>query len=141
MYNGLFTSPEVLFPSKKEQPTEDQLTMWSGLVSAGDLLTDNAMVSGTVYRIGQIVVTAVSCSDLITVGEVIQLILRRKSLLFVVSVHDAIRTPFGFWQACPSNKVDIIDQRSLGDFKPLFKRDDSNCFRFVLHHHLPTPLE
>ena len=141
MYTGLFSSPAVLFPSKKEVPSTDKIGLFGGLLSVGDLLTDTAIVSGTRYKIGQIVVTSVACSDLITVGVIIQPVIRRSSLMFIVSKYEAVRTSFSFWQACPSHKVDIIDQKDLSDFKPLYKRDTDECFRFVLHHHLPTPLD
>ena len=117
--------------------------MFGGLLHPGDLLIETANVSGTFYKIGQIVVMSVDCSDLITVGVILQPVMRKNSLLFIVSLCDAIQTPFGFWQACPLDldKVDIVDQEQLADFKPLYTRNDDVCFRFVLHHHLPTPID
>ena len=140
-YNGLFTSPEVQFPGRKDHPTSDQVALFGGLLRPGDLLTDTATVSGTKYKLGQVVVVAVGCSDLITVGVILQAVLRKNTLLFIVSLYDAIRTPFGFWQACPSDKVNIVNQKQLADFKPLYKRNSDICFHFVLHHHLPTPFD
>ena len=67
-------------------------------------------------------------------------VLRGTKVLFIVGLHDAIRTDFGFFQACPRDLVDIVDSRNLADFKPLVKRDQGSCFRFCLHHHLSTPI-
>jgi hypothetical protein len=138
LYRGLFTAPLFHFPGKKEPASEAQAASFGGLLCSGDILTDCAVVSGTKYRIGQIVVLSVACSDVLTVGVILQLVMRKASLLFIVSVYDAIRTSFGFWQASPGDKVDIVDCNNLSDFKPLFKRDNDPCFRFMLHHHIPS---
>ena len=136
MYSGLFTSPSVEFPKKKEEPTEDERAQYGGLVHDGDLFTDTAVVHGTKYHVGQIVVTSACCSDIITVGVIVQPVIRKDQLFFICSLHDAIQTPFGFWQACPLDQLVMINQRNLFDFKPLYKRDSDICFRFLLHHKL-----
>jgi len=141
MYSGLFTAPSVEFPQKKEEPTEDEMAHYGGLVRDGDLFTDAAVVHGTKYHVGHIVVTAASCSDIVTVGVIVQPIIRKDQLLFICTLHDAIQTPFGFWQACPLDKLVVINQKKLFDFKPLYKRDSNICFRFLLHHKLSSKVE
>ena len=141
MYSGLFTAPSVEFPKKKEEPTEDEMAHYGGLVRDGDLFTDAAFVHGTKYHVGQIVVTAASCSDIATVGVIVQPVIRKDQLLFICTLHDAIQTPFGFWQACPLDQLVVINKKKLFDFKPHYKRDSNICFRFLLHHKLSCKVE
>jgi adenylate kinase len=110
------------------------------LLHHGDLVTDKAVVTGTRYLRDQIVVTSVETEDLITVGVILDLVVRRDRLLFILSLHEAVRTPLRFFQACPMDKVQVVDYQLLSDFKPLYKRSHSSNFYFFLHHHLPTPL-
>jgi adenylate kinase len=114
--------------------------IYGPLLDPGDLIADKVDVTGTTYRRDQIVVTSVNTADLITVGVILDIVVRKNRLLFIVDLHDAIRAPFRFFQACPCDKVQIIDYHFLCDFKPLYKRDRSINFSFFLHHHIPTPL-
>jgi ketopantoate hydroxymethyltransferase len=109
------------------------------LLHYGDLLTDKAEAGGTSYRVGQLVVTKVYSADVLVVGDILRFVVRNDSLLLVISVHDAIRHQFQFFQACPRGLTEIVDYKNLADYKPLIKRDASTCFRFFLHHHIPTP--
>jgi hypothetical protein len=140
MYSGLFTAPLFQFPGKKAPPSDDEMATFGGLLCPGDIVTDTAVVRGTHYNIDQILVTAVDSCDVIKVGVILRSVIRKNHLLFVLSMYDAVRTKLGFFRACPCEKVEIIDYRHLSDYKPLMKRDHHNCFHFLLHHHLPTPL-
>ena len=126
MYSGLFTAPSVEFPKKKEEPTEDEMAHYGGLVRDGDLFTDAAVVHGTKYHVGQIVVTAASCSDIVTVGVIVQPVIRKDQLLFICTLHDAIQTPFGFWQACPLDQLVVINKKKLFDHGP-----NANCLFYI----------
>ena len=128
------------FPSNCSPPSDVQLTTFGSLLLPGDLMTSRADVSGTSYIFNQIVVLSVISEDVITVGVILDIVIRMNKLMFIVSVFDAIRTPFQFFQACSCDKVEIVDYKTLADFKPLYKRDNQTCFRFILHHHLPTPI-
>ena len=110
------------------------------LLRPADLVTDKAIVTGTTYCRDQIVVTSVETDNLITVGVILDIVVRLDRLLFVIDIHKAVRTPLRYFQACPCNEVIAVDQKLLFDFKPLYKRDRSINFCFFLHHHLPTPL-
>lgn len=128
------------FPVKCSPPSAEQLVTFSTLLKPDDLMTTRTVASGTSYSTGQIVVLSVVSEDVIRVGVVLGIVMRKNKLMFVVSIYDAARTRFQFFRACPSDKVDIIDYRSLSDFKPLFKRDSNINLTFFLHHHLPTPI-
>jgi hypothetical protein len=110
------------------------------LLHPEDLVTDQVIVRGTAYLRDQIVVTSVESDDLITVGVILDIVIRLDRLLFIVALHRAVRTPSRFFQAYPCGEVKTIDQKHLSDFKPLYKRDKVVNFRFLLHHHLPTPI-
>jgi hypothetical protein len=85
-------------------------------------------------------VLSVASVDVLTVGVILHIVIRGERMLFVVSVHEAARSSFGFFQACPCDIVELLDYANLIDFKPLIKRDNSSCFKFVLHHHVPVAL-
>ena len=46
-------------------PTAQKIEAFEGLIRVTDLVTSTAVVSGTSYKIGQLVVTGVSSSDFI----------------------------------------------------------------------------
>jgi hypothetical protein len=140
MYAGLFSAPNFQFPGKKTPPSDSQLATYGHLFNPGDLLTDTAVVKGTRYSVGHIVVTSVASTDVMTVGVILGMVIRQDRLLFKVSVHNAVRTLLNFFRACPCNEVALVDYEKLSDYKPLIKRDNHICFRFFLHHHLPSPL-
>ena len=137
----MFSAPVFRFHGKKTDPTDSQLDTFAGLLQPGDHLTNTAVVYGTSYATEQVLVTEVSSSDVITVGVILHVVIRKSQLLFIVNLHDAVRSSFGFFQACPNGKLDCVDYKKLADHKPLVKRDNGRCFRFLLHHHLPTPLD
>ena len=81
---------------KKEDPTKDERAQYGGLVHDEDLFTDAAVVYGIKYHVGQIVVTSACCSEIITVGVIVQPVIQKDQLFFICSLHDAIQTPFNF---------------------------------------------
>ena len=68
LYRGLFSEPKIQFPAKKTSPSEQQLHTFAGLLQSSDLLTDEVIVTGTTYKTGRLVVTAVTSSDVIEAG-------------------------------------------------------------------------
>lgn len=122
-------------------PTEAQLEDFGGMLLPSDLLTTTAVAYGTTYAVDNVVVTKVHSCDVITVGVIQHVVMRKTRLLFVTTLHDAARTEFSFFRACPNGQVDCVDHKKLSDHKPLVKRDGGINFRFLLHHHLPTPLD
>jgi hypothetical protein len=132
--------PVIEFPGKCSPVAPDMQTAYGGLLHSGDLVTDKGVVTGTKYLRDQLVVISVETEDLITVGVILELIIRSDRLLFVVALHKAVRMPQRFFQACPCEEVQVVDCKLLADFKPLYKRDSAVNFCFFLHHHLPTPL-
>jgi hypothetical protein len=135
---GQFRMPQFQFPAKCRLVTDDDLQTYDGLLKNGDLLTDTAVASGTTYKTNQIVVLLVESPNLLKIGVILHAVIRKTKLVFLVAVHDAIRTKCSFFQACPCGEVKTVDYDQLRDFKPLIKRDRSKCFRFILHHHIPA---
>jgi hypothetical protein len=124
------------FPGKTSGVQAEDLEKFQGLLQDGDMLATKAVVWGTTYAIGLLVVTSSSSSEMLCVGEILQIVLRGTSLLFIIEQREAIRQDLGYFQAAPEAEVTIVNYTKLWDFKPLIKRDSGKCFRFVLHHHL-----
>jgi len=112
------------------------------LVKVGDQLSDQVLIRGTTYRPGFIVITKAVSADVLEVGEIQKIILRKKQVLFLVMLGDAARNNLGFFEALPKDRVALAGYESLGDYKPIVKRGDSSCYPFVLHHHVgPLPAD
>jgi len=115
---------------------------FSPLVKHGDQLTDQVLIRGTTYRPGFIVITKAISPDVLEVGEILKIVLRKQAVLFLVMLSDAARNSLGFFEALPKDKVALAFYESLADFKPIIKRGDSACYPFVIHHHVgPQPFD
>jgi hypothetical protein len=134
LFKGLFSSPEVRCPGKCTLATVDDIKLYSPLLFPGDLLTEKIQVKGTLYRVKHIVVLEVCSKDVLKIGVLQQVVLRKKQVLFIVSLHDAARNNFRFFQTVPCHALNIVPVEKLADYKPLIKR--GNCF--ILHHHIPV---
>jgi hypothetical protein len=128
------------FPGKTSPVSEVDLLTYSPLLQLEDFLTDKVIAKGTSYSEGQILVIKAHSADVLEVGLIMKIVIRKDTLLFLVSVHDAARNRFRFFQSLPAEKVDIVNFENLADYKPLVRRGDNICFPFILHHHIPTQL-
>jgi hypothetical protein len=138
--NGLFSTPAFIFPGKCSPANEKDFKMFSPLVKVGDQLCEKVHIKGTDYKVGHVVVTKIHSSDVLQVGTILKVVMRKTSLLFLVQLSDAARTKLGFFETLPLDTVDLVDYEKLADYKPVIKRGNNRCFPFVLHHHIPTPL-
>ncbi len=138
MRNGLFTMPAFVFPGKCSHPDVQQLSMYSALIVTSDILSDQVIIRGTKYKIGNVLITKVFSCDVLQVGTVIKVVMRKSSVFFLVLLSDAARNKLGFFETLPTDSVTLIEYQQLADFKPIFKRGNNKCFPFVLHHHLCT---
>jgi hypothetical protein len=109
------------------------------MLKPGDQVSDQVVIRGTSYRSGVIVVTKVFSEDVLQVGEVIKIVLRKSTVMFLVMLSEAARNELGFFESLPSNTVALAAYETLGDYKPIIKRADNACYPFVLHHHLVPP--
>ncbi len=139
MFAGLFHAPSLHFPAKKCSPSQGDLLEFPGLLLPTDLLTDKIILKGTKYHRGHIVVTKVYSQDLLEVGEIHRIVVRHNDIHLIVSLYNAARNRFRFFESLPLNKVRLVSYTKLADYKPLVKRGNNLCFPFVLHHHLPSP--
>jgi hypothetical protein len=108
-------------------------------VKLGDQIYDSVVVRGTTYRAGFLVISKVFSEDLLQVGEILKIVLRKQDVLMVVILSMAARNSLGFFEALPSETVAMVSYEDLADFKPIIKRGDSYTFPFVLHHHVGPP--
>ncbi len=113
---------------------------YGNLLKAIDFTTTKVTIKGTDYDVGYLVVLEVLTSDVLVIGEIEKVVVRKSNILFIVSVHDAARQEFQFFKTSPRQKLAVVKQVSLADYRPLMKRGHGTSFPFVLHHHLPTPL-
>jgi hypothetical protein len=139
--SGLFNTTTFLFPGKCAPADAQQLSMYNPLVEPGDLVSDKVIIRGTHYRAGNVVVIKVYSADVLRVGTIIRVVLRKSTVYFLVHTTDAARNKLGFFESLPAGKVDLVDYKQLADFKPLMKRGSNKCFSFILHHHVPTLLD
>jgi len=105
----------------------------------GDQISDSVVIRGTTYRAGFLVVTKVFCEDVLEVGEIVKIVLRKSSLHMLVLLSEAARNNLGFFEALPKESASLVTYDSLGDYKPIIKRGDGVIFPFVLHHHVGPP--
>jgi hypothetical protein len=109
------------------------------MVKPGDQLSEQVVIRGTCYRVGFLVITKVFSEDVLQVGEVLKIVLRKNNVLFLVMLSEAARNKLGFFESLPSDTVALASYKTLGDYKPIIKRADNACFPFVLHHHVGPP--
>jgi hypothetical protein len=131
--------PKFLFPRKVSSAAPSDVVKYSPAVQLGDQLYDQVVVLGTTYKTGFLVITKMYSPDVIEVGEILKIILRKGSVLLLLLLSDAARNSLGFFQALPKDTASLISYDSLVDYKPIIKRGDQSCYPFVLHHHVSHP--
>jgi hypothetical protein len=138
-FNGLFSKPKYLFLRKVSPATPNDVLKFSPMLKPGDQLSDQVLIRGTTYRPGFIVITKVFSSDVLEVGEILKIVLRKGRVLLLVMLSDAARNTLGFFEALPKDTVAMASYEALVDYKPIVKRGDTKCYPFVLHHHVGPP--
>jgi hypothetical protein len=78
------------------------------MVVMGDELGDSVVIRGTTYRVGCVVITKVITDDVLQVGEILKIVLRKSQLLMMVMLSDAVRNNLGFFEALPSGTVALL---------------------------------
>ena len=109
------------------------------MVKTGDQLCDQVVILGTTYRTGFLVICKAFSEDVLQVGEIFKVVLRKNTVLFLVTLSEAARNELGFFESLPSDTVSVVRYNSLGEFKPIIKRADNSTYPFVLHHHVCSP--
>jgi hypothetical protein len=138
-FRGFFNTPVYVFPRKCSLATSQDIVKYSPLLEPDDQLSDIVVIKGTTYRPGYVVITQVYSADVLQVGEILKIVIRKNGVCFLVTLSEAARRPLGFFESLPLETVSIVSYLELGDYKPLMKRTDSSCYPFVLHHHVvPT---
>jgi hypothetical protein len=137
VYSGFFSLPQIQFPGKKLTPAEQSGSLPAEFFKRGDVLTDKIIVKNTKYRVGHLVVTSVESENVLEVGCILQIVVRHREVLFLVTRYECGRTRFRYFDAHPLD-VCLVKYSSLRDYKPLIRRGAEECPRFLLHHHLPT---
>lgn len=140
-FHGLFSTPVYLFPRKCFPAAPIDILNYTPMLKPGDQLSDQVVIRGTSYRAGFLVITKVFSDDVLQVGEILKVVVRKNRVHFLVTQSEAARNKLGFFESLPSDTVALSAYEALGDYKPIIKRADSTCYPFVLHHHVvPPPL-
>jgi hypothetical protein len=109
------------------------------MVKPGDQLSDQVVIRGTSYRAGFLLITKVYSEDVLQIGEALKVVLRKNTVLFLVTLSEAARNKLGFFESLPCDTVALVSYEALADYKPIIKRADNVCYPFVLHHHVGPP--
>lgn len=140
LYTGLFATPQIQFPSKKCTLVETDGSLPKHLFGACDIFTNRVIVKNTLYRVGHLIVTKVISDNMVNVGLIKKIVVKANKLYFLVDLHECARRPLGYFDAKPLKIQTLIIYSSLQSYKPLIRRTEEQCFSFLLHHHLPSPL-
>ena len=137
-FSGFFSAPEVEFhgiTSTYESCSDLYAKQFS---RPGDILADEVTVKNTCYKAGNIVITGVESEDVLVIGQIIKIVVRGIEVFFVVKNFEAARSRFRFFEVHSLNKVSLVLQSSLADYKPIVPIGKDETFKFVLHHHIPV---
>lgn len=128
-----------VFPRKVSPATNSDVQKYAPLVQLGDQISNNVVIRGTTYRAGFLVINKVFTQDVLQIGEIVTIVLRKSEVLMLVMLSEAARNKLGFFEALPSETAALVSYNSLADYKPIIKRANSTCYPFILHHHVGHP--
>lgn len=137
-FNGFFSAPEVEFSGNTSTYESCSDLYARQFCRPGDILADDVTVKNTHYRTGHIVITGVESDDVLLIGQILKIVVRGNNVLFVVSNFEAARARYRFFEVHTLNKVSLVLQSSLSDYKPIVPIGKDETFKFVLHHHIPV---
>jgi hypothetical protein len=130
LHRGLFLQEVVQIPKKANIAGTGEVL---GFTEPGDLVSNSATVNNTEYRLGMLVVLAVSSQDGVTVGWIKKIIIRGKEVFFYVISRKCIRNNLQYFESVggrPNHAV--IGFSELRSYKPLIPRGTENSFVFFL---------
>ena len=108
-------------------------------MTSEDVVADSVEVNGQRYKVEDVVVLKIHNSDFIEVGIVLQIIIKKVEVFFIVNKYRAIRDEvFNFFETVNYDEETFhsVNVDDLEDAKPLVKNGVYERFRFTLHHHL-----
>jgi hypothetical protein len=91
------------------------------------------LILGTQYKIGQLVITEVTSTDDVTIGEIEKCISRGNHFLFIVKKRYANRQKMNYFLSGRPYELAVHDQRTLADYKPLVVKAYSEKDNSVRH--------
>lgn len=147
-YHGIFDFMPFTLPEKvscKADITEQNafnVTLKS-FMGDKDLLCENVMINGQLYKSGDIVVVSVTDCDNISVGFIQSILVKAEKVYFVVQKYDAVRSFMRYFESSlTSDPMSVfIESSKIADYKPLIKRGTSSRFVFFFHHHVSYQYE
>ena len=144
-YKGMFKE-RVELPLNTKRKLDLIIGKQSPLIStviekmtSEDVVADSVEVNGQRYKVEDVVVLKIHNSDFIEVGIVLQIIIKKGEVFFIVNKYRAIRDEvFNFFETVNYDEETFhsVNVDDLEDAKPLVKNGVYERFRFTLHHHL-----
>ena len=144
-YRGMFKE-KIELPLNTKRKIDLILGKQSPLIStviermtSDDVVTDSVEVNGQNYKLEDIVVLKIHNSDFIEVGVILQILIKKGQVFFILNRYRAIRDMvFNYFETLNYDEetfhsVNVVD---LVDAKPLVKNGVFEKFKFTLHHHL-----
>ncbi len=129
LHKGLFN--EDLITIKKTEVAGQQSSL-SKFVQPDDFLADSVILKNTEYKKNMLVVLEVSSQDKVTVGWVKNIVLRGKSVFFLVTKKNCYRHSLQYFESIGSSTEALANWKELRSFKPLLPRGTENSFIFFL---------
>ena len=108
-------------------------------MSSEDVVADSVEVNGQGYKVEDVVVLKIHNSDFIEVGIVLQILIKKDRVFFILNRYRAFRDEvFNFFETFNYDEETFhsVNVEDLEDAKPLVKNGVYEKFRFTLHHHL-----
>ena len=141
-YTGIFDTSQIHLPekvaSRDDLPKGCQFyDKLSQFMTEKDILCSEIVWNGHMYKNGNIVVTHIDDENRITVGSIQCILVRSKSVFFVLLQATCSRSELNFFlsEKC-ENIPRFVKASDLRDFKPLIKYGTDLKFKFYLHHHV-----
>jgi hypothetical protein len=135
LHMGIFGQKNIVIPEN----ARTGLQVPNVLVEKDDIVATSVIVESNVYKINMLVVLEVSSQDKATVGWIKGIIIRNRTVLFVVTKSVCIRQPLGYFSSCETGKLKLSTTpwSHLKSFKPLIPRGTECSFVFCLRGKLP----
>jgi hypothetical protein len=132
LHKGLFKQNQIQVPEQAESGTCYQFHHPSILPS--DIVCESVNVKNTEYKVGMLVVLAVSSQNKITAGWIKKIVVREDQAYFLVLSKTCVRQTLRYFRSTDGeSQLEMTKQEELRSYKPLIPRGNEQQFIFFLH--------
>jgi hypothetical protein len=131
LHRGLFQQNQVQVPEQAESGSHYQSNQ---NILPSDIVCESVTVKNTEYKVGMLVVLAVSSQDKITVGWIKKIVMRGSQPYFLVLSRTCARQMLRYFRSSGcQGQLEMKRHQDLRSFKPLIPRGNDEKFTFFLH--------